>query len=214
MIAAGCKSSDSRGPAASNTTPASTPASTPAANSVKSRIDSCGLLASDELKQVAGESLKQALKADRESDGLIVSECYYSFPTPGNSVMVNVTTSAEGKGARDPREFWKQTIGVAEKDGGDKDQDRDRNRNLKKEAEKEKSGPPPQEGERDEESVPPPQKISGLGDDAYWLANKNGGVLCVLKNDAFFRVSVGGPGSADSKLSKSKTLARMVLGRM
>ncbi|HVS20694.1 MAG TPA: hypothetical protein VHD88_02535 [Pyrinomonadaceae bacterium] len=65
-----------------------------------------------------------------------------------------------------------------------------------------------------EEESAKPEKVSGLGDDAYWLASPVGGALYVLKKNTFFRISVGGAGDAKSKLSKSKTLARKVLGRI
>ena len=68
---------------------------------MKSKIDSCKLLTSDELKQVQGEPVKEALRSDREQGGLIVSQCYYSLPTAANSVVLNVTTATEGAGARD-----------------------------------------------------------------------------------------------------------------
>lgn len=220
MIAASCKSSDTSGPASSGSNPApsnpaiaSSPAASPAAGSpataVKSKIDSCKLLTSDELKQVQGEPLKEALKSDRENDGLIVSQCYYSLPTATNSVVLNVTTATEDKRARDPRAFWKETFVRTEAKGSERDRERDRDR-RKKES---KTGAPAQEGEGEEESAPP-QKVTGLGDDAYWLASPVGGALYVLKKDAFFRISVGGAGDANSKLNKSKTLARKALARL
>jgi hypothetical protein len=59
-----------------------------------------------------------------------------------------------------------------------------------------------------------PQKIEGIGQASYWLGNPMGGILYVLKNDRMLRISFGGPGSADDKLTKSKALAQKALSRL
>jgi hypothetical protein len=41
-----------------------------------------------------------------------------------------------------------------------------------------------------------------------------GGALYVLKKNSFIRISVGGPGNEDEKISKSKALARNALKRL
>ena len=215
LIAAGCKSSDnSATPSAGSspaagTAPVSSPATSAAANppaaaAVKSKIDPCTLLTSNELKQVQGEPVKDALRSDRDQGGLIVSQCYYSLPTEANSVVLNVATATEGAGARDPRALWKETFGrlaEAEREG-----DRDHDKKNSKTA--------PSRIEDEEKDSAPPQKVSGIGEEAYWLASSIGGALYVLKKNVFLRISAGGAGSPDSKLGKSKTLARKALGRL
>src|SRR5437667_4328288 len=221
LIAAGCKSSDnsaSQNPGSSPATrsaPVSSPAASPASNlpaavAVKSKIDSCKLLTSDELKQVQGEPWKEALRSDRDHEGLIVSQCYYSLPSAANSVVLNVTTAAEGAGARDPRALWKETFSPAEEEEREGDQDRDR----KRDRDKKDSKPVSSRMEAEEKDSAPPQKVTGIGEDAYWLASPIGGALYVLQKDLFFRISVGGAGNANAKLNKSKTLARKALGRL
>ena len=59
-----------------------------------------------------------------------------------------------------------------------------------------------------------PEKVNGLGDEAFWIASRVGGALYVLKKDVFFRISVGGAGDEKAKLKKSKTLAQQVLKRV
>lgn len=59
-----------------------------------------------------------------------------------------------------------------------------------------------------------PQKIEGVGEESYWLGNPMGGILYVLKNDRMLRISFGGPGNADDKLTKSKALAQKALGHL
>ena len=116
------------------------------------------------------------------------------------SVVLNVTTSGEGAGARDPREYWEETFARKAETNG---------------PERKREGKAKEEGEGDgEEGAARPQKIAGLGEDAYWIANRVGGALYVLKKDLFFRISVGGPGDANAKLKKSKALAQRVLKRI
>jgi hypothetical protein len=207
VLTAGCSSNDTstsntaNAPASASpgamANPATSPA-TPNPAAVKAKIDTCSLLTSADLKEVQGEAVKEAQRSDRQDGGFIVSQCYYSLPTSSNSVVLNVTTTSEGGGAANPRTFWKDTFGRKEEKG------KDRDREAK---EKEKKG------EESEESVPP-QKIAGLGEDAYWLASRVGGALYVLKKDLFFRISVGGAGDEQSKLKKSKTLAQRALKRI
>jgi len=205
VLTAGCSSNDTSTTNTANTpasaspgataNPATSPA-TPNTAAVKAKIDTCSLLTSADLKEVQGEAVKEAQRSDRQDGAFIVSQCYYSLPTSSNSVVLNVTTASEGAGVANPRTFWKDTFGRKEEKGKD--------RGVK---EKEKKG------EEIEESVPP-QKIAGLGEDAYWLASRVGGALYVLKKDLFFRISVGGAGDEKSKLKKSKTLAQQVLKRI
>ena len=69
-------------------------------------------------------------------------------------------------------------------------------------------------GEQDEEKGAPPKKVDGIGDAAYWSANRMGGALYVLKNDVFIRVSVGGPEAEDAMIKRCKALAEKALSRL
>ncbi len=52
----------------------------------------------------------------------------------------------------------------------------------------------------------PPQKIEGLGDEAYWVGNDDMiGALSVLNGSHHFTISLGGAGDQESKLEKSKS---------
>ncbi len=53
--------------------------------------------------------------------------------------------------------------------------------------------------------------VESLGDDAYWVANRFGGILYVLKGDVFISVGIGGTDAEDTKLKKSKVLAQKAL---
>ena len=72
-----------------------------------------------------------------------------------------------------------------------------------------------QKREREEEGEGvPPKKVTGVGDEAYWLGNRVGGALYVLKKDGFIRVSVGGPDPEEGKIEKCKALAEKALSRL
>jgi hypothetical protein len=113
------------------------------------------------------------------------------LPTPVNSVVLTVTRKADGANARDPRESWHELF------NGEHPRERDREREKDKEGE--------EKG---------PQKVEGVGDDAFWSGSRVGGALYVLKGESYFRISVGGAGDQAQKLEKSKTLAAFVLKRL
>jgi hypothetical protein len=183
---AGCKSGDNSPRPAATGTPAPATASPAAASAHVPAIDPCTLLTSDEIKAVQGEDLKSTSRSERTSANFALAQCSYQLPTASKSVVVNLTTAKDGK--ESPREFWRRTF-VEHRAGVE---------------------------ERDlgEEKGARPEKIAGVGDDAYWEASGMSGALYVLKKDVVFRISVGGPGDVKSKLDKSKTLAQKALARI
>jgi hypothetical protein len=219
LVTAGCRSSDSSAPPnvpsanasspAVMTSPTVTSSSSPATSAVKARVDVCALLTSDDLKSVQGEPVKEAQRSDRRDGDFIVAQCYYALPTTSNSVVLNVTTANEGQSAGNPKKFWEDTFGRDEGKGGGREKERER----EKERDKAKKDKPKAGGEEEEEGAAP-EKVQGLGDEAFWIAGRVGGALYVLKKDVFFRLSVGGAGDEKAKLKKSKTLAQQVLKRI
>ena len=69
-------------------------------------------------------------------------------------------------------------------------------------------------GKEPEEKESRPEKIAGVGEDAYWEASGIAGALYVLKKDVILRISVGGASDIRTKLEKSKTLAQKALARL
>ena len=94
----------------------------------------------------------------------------------------------DGSDARDPKQFWKETF----------------------HADKDKEKGHAEEGEK----ATAPEKIEGVGDEAFWAGNRVGGTLHVLKGNSFIRISVGGASDKASKIDKSKKLAEMILKRL
>ena len=168
---------------------------------MKSAIDACSLLSSDDLKSIQGEAFKEAQRSDREDEGLVVSQCYYQMPNMANSVVLNVTTPKQG--GRIPGVFWEETFHK----GVEKDRDGNRDRDRKREK-------PPVRGEEEEEGAPP-ERIKSLGQEAFWSASQVGGALYVKRDDhIFFRISIGGADNASTKLNKSKRLAQLILKKL
>ncbi|MDP9097892.1 MAG: hypothetical protein M3N48_02735 [Verrucomicrobiota bacterium] len=106
------------------------------------------------------------------------------FELPTAAHSIVVTVTRKAEGGRDPAQSWQDMF------------------HRKKESEK-----------RDEKGAEP-QKIDGLGEEAFWTGTRVGGALFVLKGNCYIRVSVGGGGDQAQKIEKSKTLAESVLKRL
>jgi hypothetical protein len=157
---------------------------------VKPKLDACAMLTSKDIQPIQGEAVKEIKLSGTSTGGFNVSQCFFTLPTFTNSISLAVTQRGDGPGARDPREFWRDTF--------HKEKERERERDR----------------EEEEEESTPPRKITGIGDEAFWTASRAAGALYVLKGHSYVRVSVGGAGDQESKLKKSKALARKVIERL
>jgi len=156
-------------------------------------IAACDLITNDEVQSIQGSPVKN-VKPSETSDGKFrIAQCFYTTEIFNKSVSFAVTQrDPAGASARDPREFWKDTFGKYEGQVKEEEGDEQKRKSLQDE---------------DEERGRPPKRIQGIGDDAFWAANRMGGALYVLKSNVFIRISVGGPESEESKLEKTKALA-------
>lgn len=211
FVAAGCRRSET-GQKATNTetlsaeqpppTPPTGPTNQPVkqtaasdSTEAKPETDACALLTSADIQSIQGEAVKETKLSGRSAGGFNVSQCFFTLPTFTNSVSLAVTQRGEGAGARDPKEFWKDKFHGEE------------------ELEKGNRGESREEGEEEEKSAPP-QKIAGIGDEAFWMGNRIVGALYVLKGHSYVRVSIGGSGDQQSKIQRSKALAQKVIKRL
>lgn len=184
--AASCSKSDK--PEVSTATPQPS-ASSPAAQNQAPGAGAfaCTLLTKEDIEAVQGEPFKDAKASVKSSAGLTHSQCYFELPTTMNSIVLTVTQRADGADARDPKQNW-QEIFHQEKASAKKE-------------EKEKEGGAP-------------EKIDGIGDEAFWTGSNVGGALYVLKGNSYIRISIGGAGGRPEKIEKSKALAQRVLKRL
>lgn len=193
-------------PPLANPSPATTNSSL---SSGAGKLDACSLLTSDEIRSVQGESLKETKLSGGVEGGFKKSQCFFALPTFNNSISLVLTERGDGSSARDPKEFWEETFGKAEEE-----KDKERSTSSEKEREKEKLQKRNREEREEEEKEVAPQKIMGVGDEAFWTGTRVGGALYALKGNRYIRISVGGAGTQQAKINRSKALVQFALKRM
>jgi len=153
--------------------------------------DACNLFSKEEVESVQAARVNET-KSSEHSDGVfLVSQCFYTTAEFSKSVTLALVRSDQKQGSkRSPKDFWKEKFDP-----------------YQNEEPKTKSGDEKEQG-------PAPKKIEGLGDDAYWVSNRFGGILYALKGDAFISVGLGGTDDEETKLKKSKVLAQKALERL
>jgi hypothetical protein len=161
--------------------------------------NACQLLTARDIARVQGQEFKTAKLTETEANGLIVSQCFYSLPSFANSVSVDVMRGQTSA-------FWRGHFSNA-REAADDDEDRDRDRSAAM-----KSAPPSREAEEEHQAAA--LKVKDVGDAAVWSGNRVAGALYVLKGDTIVRVSVGGGGSQEQKIERSKKLAARALRRL
>jgi hypothetical protein len=149
------------------------------------------LITLEEIQTVQASPFKETKSSARSDAGFRMSQCFYTATEFSKSVnLALVQRDPDHPGKRSPRDFWKEKF--------DPYQD---------EEPKTKSGDEKEQGSA-------PKKIGNLGDDAYWVSNRFGGMLYMLKGDAFISVGIGGTDTEEAKLEKSKALAQKALQRL
>lgn len=196
-----CKKSETT---ATGTAPNSSPAATVKVGPPK--FDACTLLTREEVGQVQGSPIKDAIRSGQTNGRIQAAQCYYSAETSHLSVSLAVTLNdPDSKDMNATREYWDQTFGRVEKEGNETEADKEKRESMEKQRGR---------GEEEEEHGPPPKKIEGVGEKAFWSGNAVGGALYALKNNAIVRVSVGGQKDEAARIDKSKVLAQKALDRL
>ena len=192
IAATGCSKSDKPEVSKASPQPSASPsqpqASSPAVKETAGDgAFACTLLTKEETQAVQGEPFTDAKASQRSGSGMTFSQCYFELPTAVNSIVLNVTQKANGADARDPKQNWQEIFHSAK---------------------------PSEKKEEEGEKKTPPEKIEGVGDEAFWTGTRVGGALYVLKGNSYIRISVGGAGDRPEKIEKSKALAQSVLKRL
>ena len=153
--------------------------------------DACSLISNQEIESVQNSPVKEAKSTEHLDGTFRVLQCLYTAAEFSKSVSLALVRSDPKQGsARSPKDFWKEKFDPYED-----------------EEPKTNSGDEKEKGSA-------PKKIEGLGDDAYWVGNRFGGMLYVLKGNAFISVGIGGRDDQETKLKKSKALAQKALQRL
>ena len=180
----------------------------------------CALLSNEDVKAVQGEEPADAQGSEHLTGSLSMSQCFYRLPTFSKSINLEVTRAAPGAQSTAVADFWRGSFGQAAVE--EREQKRERKekegREREKELEREKASGQVREGGHAEEEEhgegdegPRPQRVAGIGDEAYWSGNPVSAALYVLKKDTIIRLSIGGPEDPSVKIKKAKTLAQKVL---
>ena len=187
VVSAGCKKRE---------TPPPVPRTIQESN--QAQIDVCGLLTKEEIEAIQGSPIKETKSSARSDTAFRVSQCFYTATEFSKSVSLAVMQGAPGRPTTtSPRDFWKERFGRFSGDERERDK-------VKEET----------DGKEEKEESVPPKKIDGIGDEAFWASNRFGGVLYILKGDAFISISLGGPDNEQTKIDKSKALAQKALQRL
>ena len=166
----------------------SPPAAPETAQGSTNALDACSLLTTKEIEAIQGAPLKETKRTANSQGGLTVSQCYFLLPMIADSIVVTVTQRANGSSGRDPKQSWNEMF------HGDKEKTKAR--------------------EEEEKEAATPEKITDLGDEAYWMPRRYGGRLYVLRGNIYITVGVGSPGDQAMKIQRSKALAEIVLKRL
>ena len=163
-------------------------------------VSVCALLTSREIEAVQGESVKGTSSTLQVIGGMNFSQCVFHTQTAAKSISLEVATvNHSASSATTPREFWRKQFYAFKK----------KKKNLP-------AGAKPAKGlmtdpQKDERK---PRRISGVGEEAYWVGNPVTPILYVLQGDVFLRLSVGGIRDESARLEKSKALARAAVRKL
>ena len=157
----------------------------------KSGPDACALLSPSDIASLQGAPLVQAKPHVVLQEGFRIAQCFYETAEFPRSVSVLLTRPEMPGGVRGSararfQEFFHRGASREDKE----------------------------ERAESEEEERPPQRVVGVGDEAWWTGNAQVGALYVLKGDAFLRISVGGGEPEGARIERSRLLARRALRRL
>jgi len=171
------------------------------ADSKKDKTDACSLITAEEFNNLQGEPLKDAKAANATDGDLDVSQCFYAAQTTfSRSVSVVVTQNTRAKDPSEAmKELWESRFAAHD---DDKDDDADKERK-----------PASAKREEDEEGSAA-IKVNDLGDEAFWMGDARSGILYVLHNNYYLRISLGGADDQDTRLRKATQIAKTAFDRI
>jgi hypothetical protein len=158
----------------------------------------CDTLTKESVSSVQGEQVIDATASQTSSGGLSISQCFYKLPTYSRSVNLEITTGPPNG----IDEFWKKRFHeyrMSEEEEEELEREKEQGNKASPGAEEKKSSGP--------------QPVSGLGDEAFWVASQINGALFVRKSNAIYRVTLGGPDGSSAKLERATALAKSFLDK-
>jgi len=171
-------------------------------------LNACSLITADEFSFQQGEPLKDAKVVNRSDGDLDVSQCFLAAPTFSKSVSLVITANTRGKDpSSEMKKLWESRFSTH-----DKDKDKDEGTDTDKDKNEKSAARPSDRGEEEESSNA--VKVDDLGDEAFWMGDARAGILYVLKDNSYLRISLGGADDQDTRLAKAKALATGALARL
>jgi hypothetical protein len=151
--------------------------------------DGCNLLSKEEVESVQQASVNDAKSSERLDGTFRISQCLYSAAEFSKSVnLALVQADPNQPNRRGAKDFWKEKFDPY------------------------KNEEPLTSTHAETETAP--KQITRVGDEAFWVSNRFGGILYVLKGNSFISIGIGGTDDEATKLQKSKVLAEKALKRL
>ena len=204
--------------------PATPAAATPAPVAQIPQSKTCALLTADELKGAQGEPLTDAQGSEHTVGPLSMSQCFYRLPTFDKSINLEVVRAAQGADAGALKDYWRKRFHPEAVEARERERElkEERERGREEMLERERAAGQVREGghkkkeeeEGEEEEDSRPQRVPGLGEEAYLTGNRVNATLSVLKGDAVLRLTLGGAEERPVKLKKAAALAAKALRRL
>ena len=151
-------------------------------------LDACALLTADEIAAAQGGTVTDTTPSTRNEAGIPIAQCYFQLPTNADSLSLIVYKKPAHEVAKTPTALWTEMF------------------HGERPVKIGREGKP--------KAQPTPQKIEGVGDEAFWGGGQFGGTLHVRKGEDVFQLSVGGPGDEAKKLESLKQLAGKIIERL
>lgn len=158
----------------------------------REQFDPCSLLIRSEVEQLQGEPIIETKRSAPARRRFAVSQCFYTAKTFDKSVSLEVTRPAQQSQVK-PRDEWRRLFHSPQIAG-------------------KRASAAPQS--KKQQIVQSPQPVKGVGDEAFWVGDQVVGVLYVLKDDAYFRISIGGWAESSVRMQKTEELAKKVARRL
>lgn len=180
----------------------------------RTRIDACSLIKSDELLAIQGEAAKETTRSESSNGSIAAQNCLYILPTYSKSLSLTLTQrdSSKGEGVK-LKEFWEEKFRTSE------EEEREKGSGKGGKSEREKKEAAGGEGsrvkkDREEEEEGKKVRITGVGEEAFWVGNHLVGALYVFSKNSILRLSLGGPEDETTKINKLKLLAQKAIKRL
>lgn len=197
--------------------PTPTPAPTAAAAPALPRSATCLLIPDEEMRAAQGESPTDAQGSEHTAEGVSMSQCFFRLPTFDRSVNLEVVSGERGA----LREYWRRRFHPSAVEAREQLRQREEEAKLRREEElqREREAGGVREGGRRkknrEEEHWRPERVAGLGEEAYWSGNQKMWTLAVLSRERVVRVTLAGsPDVKAENLKRATELARAVLKRL